>query len=131
MTPNNEYAQAFIDTNYEDLAGYVMQNIDIKNDYELIKSFAQLNTKIVKKCNPAAIGQSKHLKGIVMLFCNFLTSTIENDANTEIVFFLNDLICHTDTHVRNTASEYIEYVGTAFIVAIPNMRSVVSQTFAK
>lgn len=121
--------------------------IDIKQDYEMIKSFAEFWSRIARKYNALAIVQSKYLKTMIMLFSEFLMSTVENDANTEIVFFLNDLIWNESIEIRNAIADYTEqrdsesnnikipilheYIGTAFIVAIPNMRSIVSQTFAK
>ena len=131
MSAENPEAQKFIDENFTILAGLILDVVDIKNNYDITKSFAELCSRIARKCKPDCITKSIHIKKIIILFTEFLMETIENDANSEIVFFLNDLICHKDIEVRESMVDYIEYIGSAFIVAIPNMRSIVSQTFAK
>lgn len=121
----------FIENNFNDLVSCILQKLESNHDMDLIKAFAELWCMVTKKVSPVPIVTCPDLRTLIILFSEFLMNTIENDANTEIIFFLHDLICNPNTDVRRWLTEYIEYIGTAFITAIPNMRSVVSQTFGK
>ena len=84
-----------------------------------------------KKVSPYPMVNCPDLEKVILLFGEFLKTTVENEANTEIIFFLHDLVCNDDKDVRMALSQYIEYIGVAFMTSIPNIRSVVSHTFCK
>lgn len=128
---NRQNVCEFIENNFNNVSSILLEKVQQENNMDLVKCYAEFCGRVSKKVSPVPIITCPDLKPMIILFTEFLMNTVENDANTEIIFFLHDLVCNPNTDVRQALKDYIEYIGTAFIVAIPNMRSVVSQTFAK
>mmetsp|Transcript_1226 Transcript_1226/g.1110 ORF Transcript_1226/g.1110 Transcript_1226/m.1110 type:complete len:186 (+) Transcript_1226:568-1125(+) len=91
-----------------------------------------------KKFSTTPIMSCPDFNNIVMVFSEFLANQMERDANKDIIFFFHELICNSDfsqfsdgSNRSTTDTQYIEYTGTALLLSIPNLKSMVSQTFGK
>ena len=100
LVGGTEEVRVFIESNFNNLASCILEKIQSNKDFDLIKSFAELCGMTTKKVSPLPLINCPELKTIIMLFSEFLAQTSENDANTQIIFVLHDLVCNPNSDVR-------------------------------
>lgn len=120
-----------IEENFTKIATVILQSIDAKKDADIIKSFANLLWQICKKVSPLSVVNYSEFQSIIILLCEYCMSKTDSESGEEIIFFLNALVCSPIVEVQQVIEKYIKDIGIVLIISLPNMKSAVSQTFAK
>ena len=128
---NTEEVDNTIKENFSKLAEIVLEKIDTTKDIDVIRYFASLLCQIWKKLSPSWIINYIEFKSIIKLFWEYCMNKTDNESGEEVIFFLHELICNSELEVQRVIMEYIKDIGIVLIVSLPNMKSVVSQIFAK
>lgn len=123
--------QEIILENFSKLATVILERIDPNKDSDIIKSFANFLWQIWKKVSPLPVINYSEFHSIIVLLWEYCVNKTDSESGEEIIFFLNELICSPIPEVHQLIEKYIKDIGIVLMILLPNMKSAVSQIFAK
>jgi hypothetical protein len=120
LTVKTPEIEKFMFENFNGLVGWILGKIDGK-DTDHIKSFAQFCYMTSKKISPEPMLSWPDLEQTITLFCEFMKNIVEKEANNEIIFFFHEFVWSEHPDVQSAISKYVEYIGDAFLTAVPKI----------